>query len=117
MHVLFKVKTSYRSQMNPKKFSTILTLSLATMSTRSLPLLDCVCREGMYLRSLEGFITAAGQIILNLYILSRYNQAEFEVSLDFAIYRFNLSSFFIYVFAALDIKILLFVQTLIKFRD
>jgi len=28
-------------------------------------------REGMYLRSLQGFITAAGQIILNLYVLSR----------------------------------------------
>ena len=31
------------------------------------------CREAMYLRSLQGFITAAGQVILNLYILSRYD--------------------------------------------
>jgi hypothetical protein len=28
-------------------------------------------REAMYLRSLEGFITAAGQLILNLVVLSR----------------------------------------------
>jgi hypothetical protein len=28
-------------------------------------------REAMYLRSLEGFITAAGQLILSLVILSR----------------------------------------------
>jgi hypothetical protein len=29
-------------------------------------------REAMYLRSLEGFITAAGQLILNLVVLSRW---------------------------------------------
>ena len=44
-------------------------------------------REGMYLRSLQGFITAAGQIILNLYVLSRYGIVRFVQEVFFIWYR------------------------------
>ena len=41
----------------------------------------------MYLRSLQGFITASGQIILNLYVLSRYGIVRFVQEVFSILYR------------------------------